>query len=180
MLKQLYPYKENSLTEIASIFGVTENAVKNKANELGLKRRTKWSDREVERLKELAGEYPLKALVHRYNQWAAQNRLPTRHPLVIRDKLKNARVQTRLNASAAFYTSEEIAAFLGCRQDTVSHWFKLYKEELKPLPAAKTNSKLAVSRKKFKLFIINHPEIVERYRVHIDLFWLVELLTERL
>lgn len=177
LLKELYPNKQISLAQIAVRLGnVTTAAVRQKANELKLKRRIFWTQAEVERLQELAGEYPKKILILRYNNWAKLNGYVQRHPSVIYDKLKNARISTRLEASTEYFTSADIASFLGCHQSTVSHWFKYHANELKPSAVDRSNSKLAVSRKRFRSFITNHLEIVERYRQSIDLLWLVEIL----
>ena len=178
-LYQKYPHKENPLSQIALSLNKSEKSIKCQACRLGLKRRYEWSEAEVVQLREMAGEMPRSLLYKAYNKWASTHGLPTRHPSTIENKIKKTKISGRLNCAADWYTSADIASFLGCKQDTVSHWLKQYHQELKPIEAAQTRRKLAVSRYRFRQFLISHPLIVERHRRTVDLVWLMDLLGER-
>ena len=178
-LKQHYPNKKLTVRRIAQQLERSVASVKCKANELGLKRAYKWSEEELWRLQELAGEMPRSQLYQAYNKWAVRHGFPPRHSSTIENKIKAEKIASRLNSAADWYTSADLACFLGCAQDTASHWLKQYQRELKPVEAAHTKQKLAVSRRQFRKFLLRHPSIVERYRRTVDLVWLVDLLGEK-
>jgi len=177
LLRQLYADLDKNVSEIAARLGKSEGAIHAKARHLGLTRRTLWSEEEIARLEQLAGTMPKGVLVTAYNKWASLHGYRPRCQQVIANKLNNMAISRRLSMEADWYTGADIESFLGCDRATAVKWMNRYEKILRPQIVSNFRSGgLAVSRKRFRDFLIQHPEIVERYRRTVDLIWLIDLL----
>lgn len=166
-------------SEIAIALGKSVKAVNGKINRLGLRKKNRWTKAEIEALCELVGDIPIRRLAAQYNQWAVKNGYPTRSRATISVKANRLGESRKLD-SCDWYTAAQIAACMGCCHSTINYWLNHYKKDLKPTAHSQCpNGVFAVSRKRLRAFLIKYPEICDRHKATLDLFWLIDLLASR-
>lgn len=168
---------DKPILEIAQLLGRTRDAIANKAKKLKLFRYSRWSAPELEKLYRLIGTAPKRVLIKQYKEWAAYHGYPERTNGTIWQRVRNAPVSYRLKRRYDWYSTHDVADAVGCSHATACDWFVKYNKVLNPIPVedypAGGNM---VSRKRLRRFLIENPQIVDRYRPTIELYWLVDLL----
>ncbi|MGL4622043.1 MAG: hypothetical protein ACRCZS_23790 [Chroococcidiopsis sp.] len=163
--------------QIATQLGRTVGSVKMKIIGLGLRKNQYWSEAEIEHLKELIGTAPKLALIQQYRNWASYHGYSKRTNCAIWEKVKKIGKSRKVDKHCDWYSTRDVSDAIGCSADIASDWFNRYKNILKPIP--RTNARqggLMVRRERLRRFLMENPQIVDRYRATIELYWLVDLL----
>lgn len=175
LLRMLYPNLRYSIADIAKRLNRTETAISAKAFEKKLNRNLvkQWSQAETDYLLETIGNHIFEEAIKKYNSWASRNgySVRTRNQIVV--KLKKEKVSRRLQFGSDWLDTAAIAAILGGNQKNISDWWSKYEKELKPKSIG--NRRKAIHRKDFAKFLINHPDILDRYRHRFDALLLMDL-----
>jgi len=176
MIKLLKEGKRNN--EIKKATGISLSSIKAYATKLGLtqQERGRWTDQDLEKLREMMGEYPFKFLVQQFNKWATIHGRPKRTERAIRDKITEDKCSVRCIGSDQWLDAESIAAIFNVGRQTVNSWIKTYKTELCPKEdgfrrESENHIRLLVHRKRLATWIDNHRLILEKCHVDILAIW---------
>lgn len=171
-------YRANvPILEIAEKFGRTSGAIHQRLKKLKLTKYPNWSPPEKEKLHRLIGTAPKRVLIKKYQEWASYHGYATRTQQAIWYQVRKAPVSRRLSRRYDWYSTSDVANAIGCTRDTACDWFVKYQKILDPVPVEDypTGGNM-VSRKRLRRFLIENPQIVNKYRATIELYWLVDLL----
>lgn len=156
----------------------TSSAIKQFLRRSGRIKFPRWNDDELDLLYSIVGEYPKHRIVSTYNRLALSYGLSLRSKWSIFERLKRDRKSIRINKSSSYYTAKNLSVLMGASPDTILGWFQTFNKELKPERIGDSKfSGLCVKRSRLKRFLLEHPSYLERYKMHIDMVWLVDLLT---
>lgn len=152
-------------------------SIKIKAQKMGLFKRIFWTNEEEEYLFSLLGEYHWSELVKVYNQWAKNNQSKPRNLQQIKNKVLQKKKSIRLNASTKYLTSLDLSYLLGCSRQTATRIFQKYQSELKVKGTLTKGTQSYASRVNVKKWLLNHLDIVEKYRDTLDLLWYSDIIS---
>ncbi|MGL4622044.1 MAG: hypothetical protein ACRCZS_23795 [Chroococcidiopsis sp.] len=174
-------YRANiPILELAEKFGRTCGAIQQRLKKLHISKYPNWSTPELEKLHRLIGTAPKRILIKKYQEWASYHGYPERTQQAIWHQVRIAPVSRRLHRRYDWYSTTDVANALGCTRDTACDWFVKYQKVLEPVPVEEipTGGNM-VSRKRLRRFLIENPQIVNRYRATIELYWYTDLLANR-
>ncbi|MDJ0595664.1 MAG: hypothetical protein QNJ72_37725 [Pleurocapsa sp. MO_226.B13] len=123
------------------------------------------------------GDYPWEKVPYLYNLWAQKNGFVDRTIEQIENKIIRHKKSRRLDCSSEYLTTTDLSFLLGCDRHTSARFFKTYRQELKPQGEFKKGSGAYVSRRSLKKWLINHQNVVERYRSTMDLIWYTDIIS---
>lgn len=180
LLRLLYPNPRYSIEYISQKLNRSQQAIRKKATTLRLDRAIskRWSEEEAEALKDFVGDYPLKEVTCQYNRWAEGRGYIKRTENQIASKLCREKLSRRLQYGSDWLDTAAIAAILGGNTRCISDWWQKYKDELKPskmVDKTKPKARKVIHRRDFAKFLINNPDIVDRYRHRFDALLLMDL-----
>jgi transposase len=165
-------------SEIARKTNISVSSVKRYADKYNLNRSvsSNWKEHEIEKLLDLAGEYPFSLVAAQYNKWATNNGHQRRTHRAIRERIKKQKAAVRCIGSDEWLDAESVATIFNVHPATANTWFHTYKAELRPKEDGITTEKsikrkLLVHRNKLAKWVDNHRFMLEKCNVDVMAIW---------
>ena len=132
----------------------------------------RWSDQEIEVLRQLSGDYPTSLAIQNFKTWATRNNSFPRSKFAIVRKMKELDIFSPNLRTGYFTTTGGAAELLGCSRHVIDGWLRNSTITAILRPVFRGNRKF-VSRDSWRRLATKMPEVFAGFKSD-NLFMLLE------